>query len=73
MEIKWNAVQSSNIEMVGFEPSEDILYISFIGGTVYAYSGVEEIVYNDFMNAESKGKHFHKFIKGQYPCSKIED
>jgi hypothetical protein len=25
------------------------------------------------MNAESKGKHFHKFIKGQYPCSKIED
>ena len=47
-----------------------ILEIEFRVG-LYRYEDVPEYVYDDFMDAESKGRFFHENIKDVYSYSRI--
>ena len=47
------------------------LWISFHSGGLYEYSGVPQSVYESLMNAPSKGKYFHAYIKRSYPYRRI--
>lgn len=49
------------------------LSIKFKSGTTYTYDEVEEEVYEDFKNSESKGAFLAKKIKGNYEFKKQED
>jgi hypothetical protein len=60
-------VESSAIEMVGYEASSMILSIMWKGGATYLYSGVPEHLYDQLMMAESKGAFVNKFIKPNFP------
>lgn len=62
-------VSSSNLNSVGYENST--LYVRFNDGSLYRYSNVPEHVYNELMNASSKGRYLAAYVKGQYPYSKI--
>lgn len=62
-------VSSSNLNSVGYENST--LYVRFNDGSLYSYSGVPEYVYNELMNASSKGRYLAAYVKGHYPYSKI--
>lgn len=62
-------VNSSNISSVGYE--NGTLYIAFHSGGLYAYSNVPEIVFNELLNAPSKGEYFHAYIKKHYAYTKI--
>ena len=65
-------VESSNLASVGYDPESAVLEIEFKSGGIYEYSGVPQSVYDDLMNAASKGKYFHRYIKNSgYPYSKI--
>ena len=63
------SVSSSNLDAVGYE--KGTLYVRFKNGSLYSYSGVPEYVYNELMNASSKGHYLATYVKGRYPYSKI--
>jgi hypothetical protein len=62
-------VFSSSIRSIGYE--NGILEIGFVDGGVYQYSGVPESIYQGLLNAPSKGKFFHAFIKDCFPTNKV--
>lgn len=62
-------VSSSNLSSVGYE--NGTLYIAFHSGGLYSYAGVPESIYHGLLNASSKGKYFHAYIKGVYPYQRI--
>ena len=64
-------VNSSNINSIGYDETEKILEIEFHGGGIYQYSNVGNDIYHQLMNASSKGRFFHRFIRDKYPTKKI--
>lgn len=60
---------SSQIESVGFWGEK--LFVKFLRGGLYGYDGVPEEVFNDLLNAESKGKFFSANIKNVFPYKKL--
>jgi KTSC domain-containing protein len=65
--VEFKAVVSSNIQGIGYTPEDSKLHVEFKGGSRYTYSGVPEDVYEDFLNAPSKGIFFADTIKDSYP------
>ena len=64
-------VDSSNINSVGYDPQSETLEIEFHSGGIYQYSGVPEHVYEQMIEASSKGQFFHAYIRDQYPYSRV--
>lgn len=69
--MKRTYVTSSNIVSIGYSCETRTLEIEFKGYSVYQYTGVPKIVYEELMHAESHGKYFHKYIRNIYPTIKI--
>lgn len=66
------AVSSSNIDSIGYDPDTEMLEIEFRGGTVYEYRNVPLVVYEELMNAASHGSYFNREISKRYSYEKIE-
>ncbi len=56
-------VSSSNIEAIGFDSASDELYVRFIKGGTYIYSGVSEFQFSEFVDAPSKGQWLDQNVK----------
>ena len=48
----------------------NILSVKTINGETYNYQGVEGAVYNEMVQAKSKGKFHNKNLRGKYTCVK---
>ena len=64
------AVKSSTISHVGYDPATNELRIRFTHGGEYLYRGVSPEEHAKLMAAESIGKHFMKNIRSQYTGAK---
>lgn len=65
-------VVSSNLASVGYDPNTKTLEIEFkISGRVYQYRNVPEDVYQNLMQALSKGRHFNANIKDSYSYTRV--
>lgn len=60
---KTNAVESSNLERVSYNPGRQTLTVEFRKGGLYRYKNVSPDKVADLLKAESHGKYFHKNIK----------
>lgn len=58
-------VHSSNIRAIGYDEKEEVLEIEFNKGGVYQYENFPKEIFEMFLNAGSKGKFFHKFIRSK--------
>jgi hypothetical protein len=65
-------VNSSVIDRIGYDEDGAILMVIFKSGKGYAYIGVEPHVYQNFVNADSKGQFFNEFIRNEYIFMEIE-
>ncbi len=69
-------VTSSNINAIAYDKEESKLYVRFMGKngatSLYSYDGVEEDVFNDMVDSESKGRFLQASIKGNYEFTKVE-
>lgn len=65
------SVDSSNVKSIGYDEDTQELYVDFLNGSSYKYSGVPQSVFEDFQNASSKGQFLHYEIKGRYDYQKI--
>lgn len=65
-------VDSSNIEAIGYDSDAQELHVRFLNsGETYVYYNVEEWVFHEFMQADSKGTYLNRNIKERFPYSKL--
>lgn len=65
--IDLHPVQSSNIQMVGYDPNTKELHVLFhSGASIYVYQQVPDDEYEAFVSADSLGRHFNQHIKNEY-------
>ena len=61
------AAGSSAILRIWYEPNDEALFITFVGGKTYAYEGVPGQLHRSFLAAESHGGFFNAHIRDRYP------
>lgn len=64
-------VASSNVKAVGYDSQTETLEVEFVSGWVYQYYGVPDHMHTQMMQAPSKGRFLHMYIKNQYPYSRV--
>jgi hypothetical protein len=64
-------VDSSNLSAIGYNSAEGILRIQFNNGRTYEYYNVPEDVFNDLLNAGSKGQYANQNIYKVYSQTEI--
>jgi hypothetical protein len=70
MFIKRLPVKSSAIASIGYHAEKKILEIEYISGEVYDYLNVPEHIFNELMQADSKGTFANTRIKDHYEFEK---
>lgn len=64
-------VDSSNLVWVNYNKATKVLTVSFKNGSVYEYYNVPEDIYNNLLDAPSKGSYHAKNIKYSFEYKKI--
>lgn len=62
---------SSVVDYFNYIPDAEILRVTFVSGSVYAYKGVPQRTYDQIKVARSKGKFLNRYIKGKFPFEKV--
>lgn len=65
------AVRSSSIARIGYDESDEELYVEFHNTGTYVYVNVPPIVFEDLERAPSKGKFVNEVIKPRYLCHRL--
>lgn len=65
------SVASSNIASIGYDAASQTLEIEFQNGTIYQYYGVPENMYEQLMQAGSKGRFLNTYIKNAFGYSRV--
>lgn len=64
------AVVSSNILSIGYDPDVETLEVEFKSG-IYQYFNVPQPIYEGLMESGSKGQFLNAYIKSAYPFAKV--
>jgi len=59
-------VESSAISALGYDERESVLIVEFTHGRSYEYWEVPPSIAFDFIEADSVGKYYNAYIKGQF-------
>lgn len=65
-------VSSSNVESIGYDEQQQVLYVRFLNGSLYIYKGVNTYEFEGLRDAPSIGSYLHRNIKNVYPYERIE-
>lgn len=65
------SVISTDVAEIGYDVDTMTLEVVFHKGGVYQYFDVPEVVYQEFLRADSKGKFLHANIKNNYRYAKL--
>jgi hypothetical protein len=69
--MRYEAVTSSALAAVGYEPRSRTLGVVFRSGGIYEYAGVPRGVYDELMSAPSKGRYFAACVRDRYPATRV--
>ncbi len=65
-------VDSSNIEAIGYDTGSRELHVRFLkSGETYVYDDVDEWIFKEMMQADSKGSYLNRRVKGTYQYRKL--
>jgi len=65
-------VESSNVEAIGYDEATRQLHVRFLkSGLTYVYYDVEDWVFQEFLQAASKGIFLNERIKPGYQVGKL--
>lgn len=65
-------VDSSNIQCIGYDSDNQVVFVDFLNGSSYVYKGVPEFEFDNLSNAPSVGSYLHRNFKNVYPYERIE-
>lgn len=68
--LKWEDVDSSNVQQVAFDEQTKTLAVRFHGGGLYSYDDVDMTIYTSLKHAPSVGRYFNNVVKGSYVHNK---
>lgn len=63
---------STVIRRYAYDHSTGALWVEFVGGRRYVYSGVPRQVAETLGSAFAKGVYFNSRIRDRYPCREVE-
>ena len=63
-------VDSSNVEAVGYDGDTQELHVQFLSGGYYIYHDVPRNIFDELMNASSKGSFLNREVKSVYRFTK---
>jgi hypothetical protein len=69
--MKWTPVESSAFWAAGYAEDQSLLYLLFRSGEVYRYFDVPRWQYEEFLGADSKGRHFGRNIRGHFRYERV--
>jgi len=64
-------VASSNIAAIGYDEASQTLEVEFTSGALYQYYNVTQALFEQLMQASSKGQFLAYQIKNSYPYSRV--
>ncbi len=64
-------VASTNVASIGYDEVTETLEVEFLNGSIYQYYNVQMNIYEQMMQAGSKGKFLNTYIKNAYPYSRV--
>lgn len=65
-------VDSSNVESIGYDPDTRELHVRFVNtGRTYAYYNVDQWVFDEFAQSDSKGTYLNANVKGHYEYAPV--
>ncbi len=70
-DVRMVPVESSNIAAIGYGIQEETLWVDFHSGSRYRYLDVPIWVFEDFLEARSKGQFLNSRIKGEYDYERL--
>ena len=65
-------LDSSALTAVSFSPESNVLEVEFRDGVVYEYVGVSSSLYEQLLNASSKGAFLVRFVRNCFPYRRVE-
>ncbi len=65
------SVASSNIASIGYDAGTETLAVEFLSGAIYQYYNVPQNMYDQLIQAGSKGRFLNTYIKNAYPYSRV--
>lgn len=65
-------VTSTNLAQVGYDNQRNVLRVVFASGRAYDYYNVDEQMYRHLLQAPSKGRFFHQYIKNRFNYEVVE-
>jgi hypothetical protein len=65
-------LQSTLLNAATYQDQGAFLDLEFRSGASYRYIGVPERVYQELLNAESKGRYFNQHIRNRFTQVKID-
>ncbi len=67
----WLKLDSKMLASVAYDPEKQTLYLRFRTGEVYRYFEFPAEDYQNFLNAESRGKYFLANIRDQFRYERL--
>jgi hypothetical protein len=65
-------VSSSNIESIGYDESNEQVYVRFLNGSLYVYRSVPIHEFESLRDSPSLGSYLHRSYKNVFPYERVE-
>lgn len=65
-------VSSSNVSEVGYDESDQIVFIRYLNGSLYIFKDVPPFEFEELLKAPSIGSHLHRNFRNIYAYERIE-
>lgn len=69
--MEWQSLKSKLLAAGAYDAERHTLYLRFRSGEVYRYFGFTHEQYQDFLDAESHGRHFLSHIRNQFRYERL--
>ena len=66
-------VESTTLSSAAYDPSRQLLWLTFPSGAVYCYFAVPQHIHQELISAPSIGKYFNLNIRGHFDYRKLAD
>ena len=70
-DLKWQPLESRLLAAVAYVAPRRLLYLRFQSGEVYRYFTFPVEQYQEFLDAESRGRYFLSHIRNQFPYERL--
>jgi len=71
LELDWQPLESKMLAAAAYEAPRRRLYLRFHSGDVYRYFTFPADQYQEFLDAESRGRYFLSHIRNHFPYERL--